>query len=58
MNFIGIWVIWIGMPDTMLTHALHNATITTPVLRPIFHVMIARIVNTAILAFAFLFIVD
>jgi hypothetical protein len=58
MSFIGSRVIWIWVTYAMLTHALHNTPIITPVLRPIFHVMIARIVNTAILAFAFLFIVD
>jgi hypothetical protein len=46
------WVIRVRVSDTMWTNALHDASILAPVLRPILHVVVARIVDAAVVPLA------
>jgi hypothetical protein len=58
MNPICRWIVWIRVSDTMRADALHDAAITAPVLRPLAHMVIGWIVNTAILSPALVLIVN
>ena len=51
-------IIRIGVTNAVRTNALHDAPVITPMLRPINHVMVTWVVNTAMLSLAFIFVVN
>jgi len=45
-------VVGVGMTDAMFADTLHDEDVVTPVLRPIDHVMVRRVVDGAVVSLA------
>jgi hypothetical protein len=41
------WVVRIGVTDPTLAYSFHDTTILSPVLGPILHMMVGRLMNSA-----------
>jgi hypothetical protein len=50
---LGLRVIWVRVSDAMRTNPFHDPPVTSPVLRPIAHMVVAGIVDTAMLPLTF-----
>ena len=52
MDGVGRWIVGVRVADAVLTDAFHDSTVRPEVLGPVHHVMMARVVDAAILTVA------